>query len=273
MIVSGSRLRRFTPPLVIDLVDRWNPRAIRLDDTAKTWAEALAASDGYESEVVAERVAEATREVVGGRAAFERDGVVFAAAEFNWPVITHLLWVAAEKGRLRVVDFGGSLGSIFWQHQSFFRKFSEVSWTVVEQPHFVAKGRAEFETAQLHFATFEELLSRQVDADIVLLSSVLQYLPEPSMVTQSLTAIGAEYVLIDKTPVIEGTDSVVAVQKVPKSIYPVSYPLWLFCSDDLDRITPKPWKERALWDCPGPHRTKNGIGVTWKGRFLTRSGG
>lgn len=273
MIVAGSRLRRFTPPLVIDLVDRWNPRAIRLDDTVKTWAEALAASDGYASQVVAERVAVATREVVGGRAAFERDGVAFAAAEFNWPVITHLLWVAAEKGRLRVIDFGGSLGSIFWQHRSFFRNVSEVSWTVVEQPHFVAKGRAEFETPQLHFATFDELLSRPVEADIVLLSSVLQYLPEPIMVTELLTASGAEYVLIDKTPVIERADSVVAVQKVPKSIYPVSYPLWLFSSSDLDRITPKPWKARAMWDCPGPHRTKNGIGVTWKGRFLTRFGG
>ena len=46
-----------------------------------TWAEASAASGGYDDAAIVARVWRATRAVRDGRGAFERDGVVFAQAE------------------------------------------------------------------------------------------------------------------------------------------------------------------------------------------------
>lgn len=271
MIGTGRRLSRVMPPVVLDVIDRWNPRAIRIDDTFKSWAEATSSSDGYKSEVILECVEKATIEVTEGRAAFERDGVTFSAMEVNWPVLSHLLLVAAETGRLRVVDFGGSLGSVFWQHQQYFRTLSELSWTVVEQPHFVDRGCSRFATDCLNFLTAEELRTSSQPFDVMLLSSVLQYLPDPTVVSDLLAVCGAKYVIIDKTPVVEGPETLVAVQRVPSKIYPASYPLWLFSSRSLDRITPTPWRLDAGWSSAGPQRTKKGARVAWRGRFLVNS--
>src|SRR5450755_262798 len=85
-----------------------------------SFAEARARSNGYEASVILERTRTALHRVLRGEAAFERDSVTFDKLELQWPLLAMLLRVAAENGgQLSVLDFGGSLGSTYYQCRGF----------------------------------------------------------------------------------------------------------------------------------------------------------
>lgn len=194
-----------------------------------SWQEALDAAGGYDAPTILQRVREAAFKVKRGEAVFERDSVCFDHEEYRWPTLACLLRVATEnQGRLSVLDFGGSLGSFYFQHRKHFQSLNEVRWAVVEQPHYVACGRKEFQDDVLQFyETVEECLTEGT-VDVVLCSSVLEYLEKPYEMLSNLVNSGAPYILLDRTPFIAGEKDRLTVQHVPPSIYSASYPAWFF---------------------------------------------
>jgi putative methyltransferase (TIGR04325 family) len=122
------------------------------------------------------------------------------------------------------VDFGGSLGSAYWQHRRFLDPL-DVRWAVVEQPHFVARGRERFTDARLSFHETTAAARAASGAQLLLLSSVLQYLERPYDALAQFIDEGFPFVLIDRTPLLADRDRL-TVQRVPRWIYPASYPCW-----------------------------------------------
>ena len=225
-----SRAKLFVPPILPAAVRRFRAQsaeAIRFTGDYQTWQAAQAASDGYDDAAILERVRSSTALARDGKVAFERDGVTFDEPDYNFPLLACLLRIASENGnRLRVLDFGGALGSTYFQCRSFFSGLTELRWTVVEQPHFVACGQREFADGRLLFAP--EIDQREVD--VVLLSSVMQYLPEPWTLLEKCRGTGAPWLLVDRTGLIESPRDVLSVQQVPAVIYgkATRYPAWLF---------------------------------------------
>ena len=87
-----------------------------------------------------------------GEAVFERDSVIFDKVQYAWPVTAGLMWVAARNGgRLSVLDFGGSLGSSYFQNREFLAYLPNVRWSVIEQAHFVKAGRKHIQDERLVF--------------------------------------------------------------------------------------------------------------------------
>jgi putative methyltransferase (TIGR04325 family) len=133
-------------------------------------------SSGYDNASILERVAAATREVVAGRATYERDSVLFFRPEFRFPVVAALLHEGLlGNGCLDVVDFGGALGSAYWQSRPFLKSIPRVNWRVVEQPHFVALGCSEFANEQLTFHGSIAEASAGCNRGLTLLGGVLRY--------------------------------------------------------------------------------------------------
>ncbi len=199
-----------------------------------SWAEAAARSSGYDGEQILERVLAATLEVKHGRAVFERDSVLFGEIQYAWPVTAGLMHAAArDEGRLCGVDFGGSLGSSYFQNRDFLNGLKRVRWSIVEQPHFVQAGREHIQDAgPVFYPTIGECVADE-DPNVVLLSSVLQYLERPYAVLQELIDCGAEFLIIDRTSFHTGPKDLVAMQTVPPAVYPASYPMWLFSRHDF----------------------------------------
>jgi putative methyltransferase (TIGR04325 family) len=129
---------------------------------------------------------------------------------------------------LHVVDFGGSLGSSYFQFLAFAPPLRRLEWSVVEQPHFVACGRRDFEDDVLKF--YESVADglRRRPAQVLLLSSVLTYLPEPYRFLAEFMSYGFESIIVDRTLFRDGDSDRLCIQKVPAHIYPASYPAWLF---------------------------------------------
>jgi putative methyltransferase (TIGR04325 family) len=197
------------------------------EGTYRSWANAQRASAGYDTAAIFQRVRNAALKVKRGDAVFERDSVCFYKEEYRWRSLACLLATAAGRhDHLRVLDLGGSLGSYYYQHRKFLAMLKKVRWSVVEQQHFVACGREEFQDECLRFHESVGDCLSEGPVDIALLSSVLQYLERPYAMLAMLANAEVPYLLVDRTAFIEGTEDRLAVQRVPN--FNDSYPAWFF---------------------------------------------
>jgi putative methyltransferase (TIGR04325 family) len=218
-------IKDFVPPVFIrsvsGLIYGWH-------GNYPSWKEAAENSAGYDSEIILEKVKSSLIKVKEGNAAYERDSVLFTEVQYSYPLLSGLMWIAARNyGKLNVLDFGGSLGSTYFQNKFFLDSLSEVNWCIVEQPRFVKCGKEFVAGSELHFFnTIEECLN-SFKINAVLLSSVLQYIEKPFELTDRIISYGIDYLIIDRTPFIKGTDRI-TVQKVHPAIYRGSYPCWFF---------------------------------------------
>ncbi|WP_234733538.1 methyltransferase, TIGR04325 family [Tellurirhabdus bombi] len=194
-----------------------------------SWQDASAVADGYEKENILEKTKEALLKVKRREAVYERDSVLFDKKEYPFPLISFLLHTALQKeAPLHILDFGGSLGSTYFQVKEFLTPRVCASWSIVEQEHYIACGQALFEDEVLKFFhSIDECLAAY-PVDLIILSSVVQYLPDPHRFLDSLTAHGFEAILFDRTAFVKESKDRLTVQKVWPNIYEASYPTWFF---------------------------------------------
>lgn len=203
----------------------WDEAATQCVPTRKT------ASEQRESMA---RTVELFQRALRGDLAFVRDGVPFVEPENPWPVLAYLLRAAAERhGALRVIDFGGSLGTTFLQARTLLATLPEVRWAVVERPEIAAAGRQALTSEQLSFFDSFAEARDAGDPDVVLFSGVLPYLPEPYAILDEVLRSSSRYILLDRTVVVAGDRSRVAIQTVPSFRGEISWPARLFCRRDL----------------------------------------
>ena len=194
-----------------------------------SFAAARRAAGGYENPNILTRIAEAAAQVRDGQAVFERDGVTFDHPEYRFPLLTGLLRAALlENQELRLADFGGALGSSYFQCRPFLNGLKSLRWCVVEQPHVAARGREEFRNGQLDFYDTIGDCVRSERPNLLLLSGTLQYLPDPYAVLDELLQYRIPHLIVDRTPILHNFPDRITIQRVPSQIYgiEVSYPAW-----------------------------------------------
>ena len=199
-----------------------------------TWQKASADASGYAAPDILEKARQAMLKVKRGEVACERDTVTFDQIEYSYPLLAHLLSAAGRNGeRLRVLDFGGALGSSYYQNRACLAHLNELHWMVVEQAHFVTCGKAEFSDGKLEFYETITAATEEGQPDLVLLSSVLQYLEHPRQWIEKIKAAGARWILVDRSPMLFELPTRLTLQTVPPSIYRASYPCWIFNEQTL----------------------------------------
>ena len=194
-----------------------------------SWAEVVREADGYDADVILERTKNAILKVKNGEAVYERDSVVFDKKEYPFPLITFLLNSANLKGEaLHVLDFGGSLGSTYYQIKEFLTEKVCSSWNVVEQGHYVECGNQYFNDDILTFYNSIDACLEDKKIDLVVLSGSVRYLEKPHDFLEQLGAYNFQFLLFDRTAFHNGEEDRLTLQKVPPEIYPASYPSWFF---------------------------------------------
>ena len=207
---------------------------VRFSAPYATWEAASSAATGYDADEILAKVRAAALAVRRGEAAFERDSVLFEKPDPPAPLLAVLLRAAlAHSGRLNVLDFGGSLGSAFFQCRPFLSGAGRLRWSVVEQPAFVDCGRRDFETDELRFFDSIEAAAAAEPPHVAVLLSCLQYLREPEGVARRIAAERPDAIVIDRTPMHDAPDDTVVVQHVNPAIYRASYPFRIFGRDRL----------------------------------------
>ncbi len=239
-----------TPPFITKLYLRFFKKSGWFGNYS-SWEEAEKKSEGYDNEIIYDKVLNATLHVKNNPNCYERDSVIFSPIEYHYPVLANLLWIAQQSGNnLHVIDFGGALGSTYFQHKFYFDTIESFSWNVIEQDGFVERGKQYIETDKLHFySTIEECLTNSKSKpNVLLLSSVLQYLPDPYKFIEQFINFDFDYILIDRTAFIEGNTDRITIQKVFKSIYPANYPARFFNEEKFIHFFVKKYEIEAAFD-------------------------
>lgn len=233
-------VKLFCPPILIKGLSFLRKNSMKFSGDYRTWHEAKEKTSGYDDNAIFNRVREAALKVKKGQATFERDSICFYEEEYRWPVLASLMTIAAENdGQLNILDFGGALGSFYFQHSKFLNHLKLIRWSVIEQPSLVELGKSEFQNEIIKFyLNIEECLQNE-KVNVVLLSSVMQYLESPHSILAKLTETNATYILFDRTPVHAGITDKITIQTVPKSIFSASLPMHIFSEKNLDLIMAK----------------------------------
>ncbi len=226
-----SVLKSLLPPVLVDGLRKirgWENQ-VRFSGDYGSWAEALRNSRGYDAHEILAATHRAMVKIRNGEAVFERDSVLLDRPEPPFPLICGLLRAASRSsGRLSVLDFGGALGSTYYQCRRFLDTVPQVRWSVVEQPAHVACGQAEFSSEHLRFySSIEECLANE-RPNVLVLSCVLQYLPAPHEFLQGILGHRIPALIVDRVAFLAEDRDRLTVQQVPDNIYPASYPAWFF---------------------------------------------
>jgi putative methyltransferase (TIGR04325 family) len=255
------------PPLFVRLYQQGSGAA-GYSGSYHDWADAKRASTGYDADLILEKVKNALLKVKSGEAPYERDSVLFDEVQYSWPLLAGLLWIASQNdNRLSLLDFGGSLGSSFYQNLKFLSHMKELQWGIVEQEKFVSCGRQNFENDYFKFYnTLDECIDKQKPG-VIFLGSVLQYLEKPYDFLQEIIDREFSFILIDRTPFLTyGQKDRLTVQTVPPSIYTASYPAWFFNLDIFKDVMSKKYEFVAEFNT----LDRANIPSTFKGFILKR---
>lgn len=241
-------IRSLVPPFLLESYYRLTSKYGYYGNYA-SWKEAAKASTGYDSQIILEKVKRAMLKVKQWPAVSERDSVTFDRSYFPWPLISGLLYTALKKGnRLNIVDFGGALGTSYFQCRSFLHNLDQLDWSIVEQPKFVTVGKQYFENNQLKFYDNLETCVTNGTPDVILFSSVIQYLENPYFLLEIVKKWRIEILIFDRTPFLESGGDRITVQRVSPDIYEASYPAWFFDLETFKEFFSKNYDLLAEFD-------------------------
>lgn len=228
-------LRNYIPPILCRYYEKYKRKNA---DTHRygffgnysSWDEAYKGCTGYDSDIILEKTKNALLKVKRGESVYERDSVLFDKIHYSWPLLVGLLKAASENNnRLSVLDLGGSLGSSYFQNREMLSGLGSLKWSIVEQPHYVACGKKYFQSNELVFYDSMSSCFLQERPDLLLASSVLQYLEKPHVILSQIIESGVKWIIIDRTSfLLDDKKDLLTVQIVHPDIYNASYPAWFF---------------------------------------------
>lgn len=222
-------IKSLIPPILFSLLNQYKNRKHGWFGNYQSWDEAKNASTGYDSEEILQKVKTSLLKVKHGKAVYERDSVIFDKIQYSWPLLAGVMLASSKiEDGLRVLDFGGSLGSTYFQNKKFLDELKDVSWNVVEQKYFVDVGKKEFQDERLKFYYDVNSCVKVEKPNVLVLSSVLQYIEKPYALLNEILKYDFKYILFDRTPFDFKNQDRIKLQVVPPLIYKASYPCWFF---------------------------------------------
>ncbi len=192
---------------------------------------------GYAENNILNSVLETTQAVRDGKAEYERDSVPFYERAWNYQFLSSIYYITQDIGKQKVslLDFGGALGSTFFQHRTLLKN---IDWNIIEQEGYVNAGRQNIPEISFYHDV-QEYIDSGKDCDVLNLSGVLMYLPKPYSSLEMLLKKRFRFVIVDRTYFnVEERDRL-CIQTVPDEIYHAIYPAWLFSETKVNLLFEK----------------------------------
>lgn len=229
---KADTIKNLLPPCLLPVLRWWCGASFK--GNYSNWDAAMEASSGYEEKNTLEYIIESSRKVRDGECSYERDGTIFENIEYAWPLLTGIMTAAANnQGNLKVLDFGGALGSSYRQNLAFLNTLQDVFWAVIETPELTKAGKSEFQTESLVFFDSIDSACEDCHYDVALLASVLPYLSKPYTILKDIIARSPDFIVLDRTMVRSFKEDRLTVQTNSSMIGKSSYPAWFFSEANL----------------------------------------
>ncbi len=225
-------IKKTCPPFLIDMLKVYQSKKTKsgFSGNIANWDDALTQTSGWNSPEIINKIKTAALQVKDGSSVYEQDGSIFNKQNFFFPVLAGILRAVTKNQSISIVDFGGSLGSHYYQMKSFFSKEIKISWNVVEQKEFVDCGKKEFENDELKF--YYSIKDYQGEKDVFFASGAIQYLEDPYTFIKEIKSFKFKNIIFDRVFFIENVPERIVLQKADAEIfYDASFPAWLLNED------------------------------------------
>lgn len=197
-----------------------------------SWEEAEKQSIGYSDPKIVEQVKSALLSTKDKSDRYEIDGCIRQGKPQSAFDLLYWIKESAVNGHINIVDFGGSLGTVFYQLRPYLKDYT-VRWNIIEQDNFVKIGRDTFQNENLKFYhTIEECFT-ETKPNCFLASGSLTYIPKPYEVIQSLKSYNFDWIILARTSIVTEDTDKLTIQIVPPQIYKAIYPCWFFSQSKL----------------------------------------
>lgn len=201
-----------------------------------SWEEALKDTKSYSDLIIYNKTINSINKVITKEATYTRDTIVFDRIEyeFHQSVLTGILKFAlnSKKNHLNILDFGGSLGNTYFALKDFLKPL-EINWNIVEQKEYIEYGKKNIKDIDF-FYNIKDCLDEK-NIDIIIFSSVLQYLENPYEVLTTILSYNLPCIILERTAILPNKNRL-TIQKVPPSIYNSSYPSWFLNEEKIFSI-------------------------------------
>jgi len=127
---------------------------------------------------------------------------------------------------VRVLDFGGALGGLYYQLRHFVPRRRSLSWVVSETAIMAQRGTRDFATDELSFISDIGALQGS-KLDVVIASGSLQCVPDPPATLKALSQL-ADHLIINRIPLVDGSSDRLTIHHVDPSVYAARVPNWFF---------------------------------------------
>jgi putative methyltransferase (TIGR04325 family) len=239
------------PVFIINIINVILKRNIIIIGNYSSWEKALENSTGYNDDKIFQKLNDSFLKILDGKAQYERDSVLFFNKKLNLPLISLMEKVRKKKKNrsLKVLDFGGSFGSTYFQNREYFSDSTKYIWDVVEQKKIVNFAKKKLKIKNLFFYESLPRYIKKNKPDIVLFSGVLQYLESPFLLLSSLKKKNVNRFVILKTPFFKNK-SEIKIQINPSYIYKANYPIRVF-NEHLFKSFFRKWNykvDKLNWD-------------------------
>ena len=169
-------------------------------------------------------------EVLAGKALFERDGLLQFQPATCWPLIYAIQQIRSLGIDAPVLlDFGGGMASVFFQHRQWLTQFPNLRWHVVELNEVVDSAKRRINISNLEFfrSVDDALVSGQ--PNLILASGIYPMIEDPQKLHRQFADLNPQWLFIDRVPWTNDRGrNLITRQRVPKSIYLSESPFWFF---------------------------------------------
>ena len=218
----------------------------------RDWKSAQSMSVGYDDPIILERVRVATLLIQDGFEGFHRDGILFSGKKKEQEFLDALNLILVSQTELNVLDFGGDLGSLYFQHKEELDNLQlKIRWNIVEQINYVNLGKQSIKDPRLHFYTDIAELVKDTGKklDIIILRGVLSYLENCWEVLQELVSLDATVIFVDRTPFTNKKNDDFGIQLISDAIYDTSYPIRNLSKSLFQEIVLPAYQVVNEWSC------------------------
>jgi putative methyltransferase (TIGR04325 family) len=133
-----------------------------------------------------------------------------------------------NKGNLNVLDFGGALGTSYFQNRKFLNKIDKLKWNIIEQKHYVKAGRELIQDEILKFYENIEECCHENELNVAIFSGVLDIIKNPDEILEIIIEKEIQTIIIDRSTFITSEDDLgedkYVLQIIPPSIYKAVLP-------------------------------------------------
>lgn len=196
----------------------------------KTWQDAKTKSLGYENINIFEKIKKIyEKEIIKKKfhEFYERDGIQFKKKINDTIIVNYLKKIKKKNSKIIVMDFGGSLGSVYFSNYNYIMK-NIFSWNIVEQKNFVKYGKKYLIKQNLNFFYEIDNCLKKKSPNMAIFSGSLQYVQEPYGILKKIINSNIKYIYLYNVPFNESVYDQYRIQFVPKKINESSYPITIF---------------------------------------------